>query len=55
MADNRPGDAIPRLERIIEAQPRDLAARVLLINAYNEIGDSSKAAEHIAQNSALGG
>jgi serine/threonine protein kinase/cytochrome c-type biogenesis protein CcmH/NrfG len=55
MAERRFSDAILRLERIIDARPRDQSARILLINAYFEIGDKARAAEHIAQYIALGG
>jgi Flp pilus assembly protein TadD len=55
LAEKRPNDAISRLERIVDAKPRDLTARFLLITAYNEISNKAKVAEHLAQYSALGG
>jgi len=55
LAEKKPGDAVPRLERVLEATPRDLGARAMMITALNALGDDAGVAHHLAQFSAMGG
>lgn len=50
-----PQDAVPRLEKVIAAQPRNQTARLGLMTAYKLLNDSQKLAEHEAVFEAIGG
>ena len=53
--DGKPSDALPDLKRAIELQPNSVEAHQYLADAYDQLGDASRAAEERNKADELGG